>query len=115
MTTRPPAAPVGRATLPPMSLDELRAAAERVLSILPSDDLDRDALALAAWVRDLLGQQTTRCAKYIGKHEVPQTIHVSGWGYFSPDAVRAIAADLLRAAESAGSLPEARVHEREEG
>jgi hypothetical protein len=28
MTTRPPAAPVGRATPPPMSLDELRAAAE---------------------------------------------------------------------------------------
>jgi hypothetical protein len=112
--TRPPAAPVGRATPPPMSLDELRAAAERVIcegthqppcSCAGDWAGPDDALALATFVRDLLTMRPTKVVERIGP-----VVQVDELNIYAHEA-RRVAADLLRAAESAGSLPEARVHE----
>jgi hypothetical protein len=95
---------------------------------LPSDDLDRDALALATFVRDLLilGAGPDYADVAFAKPSKSGWVDLdfdTNYKVVPPVAARAYAADLLRAAEvaerraaeSAGSLPEARVHEREEG
>jgi hypothetical protein len=110
--TRPPAAPVGRATLPPMSLDELRAAAERILGQPYDLGTVPDAVALATFVRDLARKAPVPC---VGVSNDGSMVVLCHDGKMTPNDARRVAADLLRAAEraaeSSGSLPEARVHE----
>jgi hypothetical protein len=98
-----------------MSLDELRRAAARMLA----DDAEgrppdpRDADACATFVRDLLGR---RVAGDVPDEVKPFRRDVSILGFIvSRDDALDIATQILRAAESAGSLPGARVHEEPHG
>jgi hypothetical protein len=101
-----------------MSLDELRAAAERVIARPLTNVNDDDARAVATWVRDLLilGAGPDYADVAFAKPTRSGWVELDfddDYQVVPPAAARAYAADLLRAAESAGSLPEARVHERE--
>lgn len=171
--TRPPVAPVGRATPPPMSLDELRAAAERVTvetrkayTIVIGGKKRRfwtEAAAYYALAKYLLGAKYLLALSEVDAwrqtvdQNTPENIDeirtldgapspatemravrarslfyvaedVSGYGHYDMHwcserwtkyvrrvAKKLRAMDARRAAESSGSLPEARVHEREEG
>lgn len=101
-----------------MKLDELRADAERACAHYAECDehhvyltpAEHRAWNLAKFVRDLLGQETLGLTKYVGECGVRQTIYTNTSGYISPDAARAIAADLLRAAEQAESSASQAVH-----
>lgn len=90
-----------------MRLDELSAAAERVLATLsPSErGVDDDAIALATFVRDLLSEQPTigwiERTWHCSEDEDYQVVSIGEGDPFDLVTARRLAADLLRAAEQA--------------
>ena len=97
------------------TLTELRAAAERVLADLvkipPTTAHERECVALATWVRDLLSFPLAANAHYVdvvADGEAPGEVGISIWHpqrdhWMDPGRARCLAADLLRAAERAES------------
>lgn len=93
-----------------MTLDEIRAAAERVLAADSQDRVSaQDAAALATFVRDLLSRPPSHSVA------VMRNMIVLHGGNPWPDSAIAIAAHLLRAAEQARAWRAAEAAEREVG
>lgn len=82
-----------------MTLNDLNAASERVLARPFDVEVVADALALATFVRDLLVTSPMTMPRIKGS-----MIRLAAWNsdlYLGAQEARRIAADLLRAAESA--------------
>jgi hypothetical protein len=92
-------------TPPPMSLDELRAAAERVIARPLTNVNDDDARAVATWVRDLLGAQPMRIPMRAERDRGWLVVRVGSglWLDLDERHPTRLAADLLRAAAAAES------------